>query len=272
MVDGGALCRAPADLLEGELKPLHGFELARKATDRHAIVALIEDYQLTPETIPEQWLGTPDVWEALLESMPYCALLRNLGKLTAVGLITPQGETTALVAARLVDHRRIERAKVHPVTLLEKLLDYKQRHQVPAIAAALEAAYYTSFANVPPPPRSIGLKLDPAALIPSTAMAMLAERKEPGSGATPARLDAVMEAVRLTAAAEPPSGAEAMVVVTADREWRPFDRPAGVPLVVIAPHARGPVVTGAADPWLLQVCGFDATVPPVVADFIANPI
>src|SRR5207237_4567079 len=118
---------------EGELKQVHGFELAKRAADKHEIVDLIEAYQLSYEMIPERWLGTADVWEALLDTMPYCAMLRNLGRLTAAGLIAPQGEATALVAARLVDTRRIARAKANPVTLLSTLLDHRKNHGVPAI-------------------------------------------------------------------------------------------------------------------------------------------
>jgi 60 kDa SS-A/Ro ribonucleoprotein len=264
----GALGRVPAGLLEDELKPIHAYELARKAADKQALVSLIEDYQLTQEMIPQHWLSAREVWEALLDSMPYCAMLRNLGRLTAVGLIAPQGETTALVAARLVDHRRIERARVHPVTLLRALLAYRERHGGGAIGAALEEAYYASFTNVTPAGRRIGLKLDASALIPSAAMAMLSARTEPGdAGKRHDRLDAVMDAIRAAPTAGPAFGVEGLVVVTAERKWTPPDRPAGVPLVVIAPHATAPPVAPADDPWMLQVVGFNATVPPVVADF-----
>ena len=265
----GELGRVSSELLEGELKPIHGFEQARRTTDRHELVRLIEDYQLTHEMIPERWLATAAVWEAVLESMPYCAMLRNLGRLTAVGLIAPQGETTALVAARLVDHRRIARAKIHPAALLEILVEYRGRYDVPVIAAALEEAYYASFANVKPAGRRLGLTLDRAALIPSVVMAMLAARTEPGTvGSKPERLDAMMEAVQRSSEAGWRTGAEARVIVISGRECRLPDRPAGMPLVVIAPHADAPVVANADDPWLLQVVGFNPTVPPVVADFV----
>ena len=266
----GELGRAPVELLEGELKPIHGFDLARKVTDRRSLMALIEDYQLTQEMIPQRWLGAPDVWEALLESMPYCAMLRNLGKLTAMGLIEAQGETTALLAARLVDHRRIERARVHPVTLLQALLQYRERHGVAAICAALEEAYYASFANVMPAGRRIGLTLDASALIPSVVMAMLVARTEPGAaGSKHERLGAVIDALQAAPQSGWRSGADALVVVTAGKSCIPADRPAGVRLVVIAPNAERPVVTG-EDSLMLQVVGFDATVPPLVADFLRS--
>jgi 60 kDa SS-A/Ro ribonucleoprotein len=271
----GELGRAPEELLDGELKQVHGFERARKAADKREVIDLIETFQLTHEMIPERWLGSAEVWEALLETMTYCAMLRNLGKLTAAGLIAPQGEATALVAARLVDHRRIARAKANPVTLLSTLLDYRKNQDVPAISAALETAYYASFANVQPAGRHVGLRLDAAAPMASTVMAMLAVRTEPSATILPDcvakedRVDAVMAAVQSAQAhADAYPQVEALVAVTGDGRWPLEARPAGMPLVIIAPNATEPPIANPGDPSVLQVVGFDATVPRVVAEFI----
>jgi 60 kDa SS-A/Ro ribonucleoprotein len=256
-VEGG-LEHAPADLLSGDLKQVYGYELGQKATDAREVINLIEDYQLTHEMIPERWLATADVWEALLETMPYCALLRHLGKLTAVGLIAPQGETTALVAARLLDHRRMARAKANPFTLLSTLLDYRKNDGVPAIARALEQAFYASFEYVKPAGGLIDLRLDPGALIPSTILAMRAARTEPGARIQPVtfskedKLDAVMKAI----AAHPPVSEGTIRVKGGDRE------------VVIAPNASEPPMRDLRDPNIMQIAGFDATVPALVSDFL----
>lgn len=258
-VEGG-LDHAPADLLAGDLKQVYGYELAQKAIDARQIINLIEDYQLTHEMIPERWLGMADVWEALLETMPYCALLRHLGKLTAVGLIAPQGETTALVAARLLDHRRMARAKANPFTLLSTLLDYRKGNGVPAIARALEQAFYASFESVKPGGGRIDLSLDPAALIPSTILAMRAARTEAGANIYPVairkedKLDAVMQAI----GAHPPQSGATITVKAGDRE------------VVIALNAAEPPKRNLRNPNVLVVVGFDATVPTLVADFLRD--
>lgn len=271
----GELGRAPEELLGGELKQVYGFEKARKAVDKFEVIELIEAFQLTHEMIPERWLGSAEVWEVLLDTMPYCAMLRNLGKLTAAGLIAPQGEATALVAARLVDHRRIARAKANPVTLLSTLLDYRKGLGAPAICAALETAYYASFANVKPAGCHVGLRLDASAPIASTVMAMLAARTEasatilPDCVAKEDRLDAVMAAVQ-SAQAHPNiyPGVAALVAVTGDGKWTAEGRRTGVPLVIIAPNATEPPIANPSDPAMLQVVGFDATVPAVVAEFL----
>jgi 60 kDa SS-A/Ro ribonucleoprotein len=268
------LGRVSEELLAGELKQVHGYERARKAADKREVIELIDAFQLTHEMIPDRWLGAADVWEALLDTMPYCAMLRNLGRLTAAGLIAPQGEVTALVAARLVDHRRIVRAKANPVTLLSTLLEYRQSHGVPAICAALETAFYASFTNMKPAGGHVALRLDGGALIASTVMAMLVARTEPSATILPDcvakqdRLDTVMAAVQSAPAHSGgcPDGA-ALVAVTGDGRWTAEARPAGIPLVMIAPNAKEPPVANPT-PSMLQVVGFDATVPAVVADFI----
>ena len=49
----------------------------------------IREHRFTHEMLLSEWKNDPDVWEALLEDMPQTALLRNLGKMTAVGLLSP---------------------------------------------------------------------------------------------------------------------------------------------------------------------------------------
>ena len=50
---------------------------------------MIKDCDLPREAIPTQWLNELEVWDALLQRMPLTALVRNLGKMTAVGLVKP---------------------------------------------------------------------------------------------------------------------------------------------------------------------------------------
>ena len=48
-------------------------------------MGLINDFDLPREAIPTQWLNELEVWDALLQHMPLTALMRNLGKMWAVG-------------------------------------------------------------------------------------------------------------------------------------------------------------------------------------------
>jgi len=275
----GELGRVPDDLLTADLKQIYAFEQAKKARDRSEVVRLIEDYQLTHEMLPAQWANSAEVWEALLETMPYCAMLRHLAKLTAVGLIAEQGAATALLAARLVDRRRIARAKANPVTLLSALLQYRQNGGVSAIAAALEEAYYLSFENIQPCGRRICLMTDGAAPLASASMAMLAARTESHAVTLPEiskkdRLDAVFARQAVPPLLDAGADADAIVIVTGDAGSLPsLERYRGASrIVTIAanadPNADVAPLAEPSDPRMLHVVGFDATVPSVVADFI----
>ncbi len=178
-VDGEPGHLASPHVLDGELRQVSAFELARKAASEDQVVRLIEDYRLTHEMIPSQWKNSPDVWEALLESMPYKALVRNLGKLTAIGLLRPQSAATALVVARLIDRKRVANSRIHPIALLAALLIYKQGRgekgglrwmPVPNIIDALDEAFYLAFDNVEPSGKRIYLALDASGSMQRTAV------------------------------------------------------------------------------------------------------
>lgn len=229
---------------------------------------------MTYEMIPEPWLNSADVWEALLDGMPYCAMLRNLGRLAAAGLVAAQGQATALLAARLVDNRRIARAKVSPVTLLSTLLAFRRNHEVPAISAALETAFYASLGNVPAAGRRIGLILDGSAPIASTVLAMLATRNEGSASLLPAcvsredRLDTVMTAVdSVRPHLDTYPDSEVLVVISGRGGWIAPSRLTNVPAVMVAPHATDAAPTEAANPAMLTIVGFDASVPRAIAEF-----
>jgi len=160
---------ATADVLDGELRQIRAFELAQKPAGEAELVHLIEDYRLTQEMIPSEWKNSARVWEALLDSMPYMAMVRNLGKLTAVGLLQPQSAATALVVARLTDRKRISNSRVHPISLLAALLIYKQGQgekgnlawaPVASIIDALDEAFYLAFDNVEPTGKRIYVAID----------------------------------------------------------------------------------------------------------------
>jgi hypothetical protein len=71
-----AVCKLP-EIIEA-------FEKAKKTSSKAEIVGLINDFDLPREAIPTQWLNELEVWDALLQRMPLTALVRNLGKMSAV--------------------------------------------------------------------------------------------------------------------------------------------------------------------------------------------
>ena len=52
---------------------------------------------------------TVQVWAALLEKMPMTAMIRNLGKMSAIGLLKPLSSHAALVCQKLGDENLLHR-------------------------------------------------------------------------------------------------------------------------------------------------------------------
>lgn len=134
-----------------------GFELARRVTDPSEAASLVREYQLTHECLPSSMLAHAEVWEALLEHMPIHALVRNLARMTANGLLTSQSDATTRVVHRLGDWDAIVRARLHPLAVLSALKTYQQGHgergrlswrPVTRIVDALDSAFYGAFGSV----------------------------------------------------------------------------------------------------------------------------
>jgi 60 kDa SS-A/Ro ribonucleoprotein len=130
---------------------------------------LVEGYGLPWEAIPTQWLAQADMWRTLLPHLPLTALLRNLARLTANGVLMPLGAETEQVAARLTDAEHLRRARVHPVAVLAALMTYQQGKgvrgsltwdPVTQIVDALDKAFYLAFQNVEPTGKRLVLALD----------------------------------------------------------------------------------------------------------------
>lgn len=142
---------------DGEPHPLiAAYEALQTASEKQAAV-LIRENRLPREAVPTELLNSRVVWEALAEEMPITALIRNLGKMSAVGLIAPLSEAAKAAAERITDVDRLRRGRVHPMQLLAALRTYSQGHgekgslawnAEPRVVAALDAAFYSSFANV----------------------------------------------------------------------------------------------------------------------------
>lgn len=131
--------------------------------------AVIRIYRLTREMIPTELLRHRVVWAALLDRMPLAALIRNLGVMTAVGLIAPGSDAARAIAGRLGDREAVRRARVHPVSVLSALAAYgggrgvrgrRTWKPVREVVDALDAAFYLAFGNVRPSGKRIMLALD----------------------------------------------------------------------------------------------------------------
>lgn len=103
----------------GELpKLIEAFEQAKKASSKDEIVKLITEHDLPHEAILTQWLNEVAVWDALLAHMPLTARIRNLGKMTSIGLVQPFSDAAKLIARKLGDEKALKRARIHPLAVL----------------------------------------------------------------------------------------------------------------------------------------------------------
>jgi 60 kDa SS-A/Ro ribonucleoprotein len=150
-------------------KLIEAFEQAKKASSKDAIVQLITEHDLPREAIPTQWLNEVAVWDALLANMPITAMIRNLAKMTSIGLVQPFSEAAKLIVRKLSDEAVLKRARIHPLAVLIAEKVYAQGRgekgsltwkPVPQIIDALDAAFYATFQNVEPCGKPMLLALD----------------------------------------------------------------------------------------------------------------
>lgn len=134
---------------------------AKEPRNTRELVRLIEDHGLVREELPTQFLQEPEVWRALLRSgkgMPMTAMLRNLAKMTSIGLFQKDPASRRAVCSALRDRRRLQAARVHPLAVLVALNTYKRGRGVRGslswsvdrkVLAALDEAFSLSFDCIP---------------------------------------------------------------------------------------------------------------------------
>ncbi len=144
------------------------FEKAKTASEKD-LVKLILEQRLPREAIPTEKLNSLPVWEALLDRMPMTAMIRNLGKMTSIGLVKPLSAATSVICDRLRNADYLKKSRIHPIAVLMALKVYNQDHgekgsltwnHVPAISAALNDAFYACFGNVRPCNKPLLIGLD----------------------------------------------------------------------------------------------------------------
>jgi 60 kDa SS-A/Ro ribonucleoprotein len=189
--------------VEGELpRVVEGYLKAAQAATPAESANLVREYQLPRECVRTEHLGEPAVLEALLEPMPLTALVRNLGNLTAAGVVAPFSDATKLVADKLSDIDHLRRSRLHPMTIFLALATYASGRgargsgawtPVQQIVDALDAAFYAAAANVIPTGKRLLVAIDVSgsmqapvmgapvsAAEAAAAMALVLARTEPG--------------------------------------------------------------------------------------------
>lgn len=154
-----------AEVPKEYVAPIIGGYMAANAHPEKPQPELVAGLSLPREALPTQWLNDKGVWTALLkngrgQTMPIGAMLRNLGKMTAMGLFNPLHPVeVATVVDALTDPAVLKNGRLHPFAMLMALKTYAQGHGDKGslkwdanseIVDALNAGFYKAFDAVEP--------------------------------------------------------------------------------------------------------------------------
>lgn len=148
---------------------LEATEKAKRCTDEDEMVKMIQTHGLEREHIPTQLLNSRKVWEALIMNLKMEAAIRNLGKITSLGLCGEGSFVEQAICSKLTDEKALKEARIHPFKVLLALTTYEKGRGEKGhlswepnknVIAALDKAYYLSFASVEPTGKRYLLAID----------------------------------------------------------------------------------------------------------------
>lgn len=145
----------PTGTPEGYIQAVQKLKSTR---DVNEAIDLVRVNGLTHEMVPNGLKNSPELWDALLRSMPATALLRNLGKISSLGLLSPLSDTESFVVRNLEMFGKSPGTRIHPMNFLVASLVYQggkgvrgSLSWVPSqrVVGALETAFYDSMNTYP---------------------------------------------------------------------------------------------------------------------------
>lgn len=124
------------------------------------IPTLLDRYNLPWEALPDEAMNDPKVWDQMLDNgVPLGALLRQLPRLTRIGMLPQMGGRTDEVAHLLFNDAALQKARIHPINVLTALKTYRSGHAMRGsstwdptakIVDALDEMFYASFGFINP--------------------------------------------------------------------------------------------------------------------------
>lgn len=139
-----------------------------EAKDIESIYQLIGKGHVPFEVLPTDIRKDPRVWQEMLPTMGYEAMVRNLGNMTSYGVFK-NDEYKKILVGRLANSAELRKSRIHPLKLLIALITYGNGKGTRGsntwnvdglVAGILEAAMYSSFKNIVPSGKRIYLALD----------------------------------------------------------------------------------------------------------------
>lgn len=140
------------------------------------------------EMLPDAALGEPEVWALMLDKgMPTGALLRQLPRLTRIGLLTNGSGAAKTVVKQLTDTEILRKARIHPVNVLVALRTYASGQgrgsswtPVRRIIDALDETFYASFGLIEPTEKRTLLAVDCSASMDWSQNRLFGRPGQPG--------------------------------------------------------------------------------------------
>jgi 60 kDa SS-A/Ro ribonucleoprotein len=306
---------------------LRRLDTAEKSAPATA-AGIIKHWRVPWEGVPSGLLKDPRVCEVLLEDMPVMATLRQLGKMTSVGVLKPgKWDAVEMVCDRL---KGVKGARVHPMQVLFALKTYGSGKgfrgkltwtPVEQILEALDNAFYLAFGNVESAGKTIVIGLDVSSSMDgsmiansnitareaATAMAMVTSAVEPRIVTLAftdeliqfhikpkQSLEGVIQSVRhlpfggtdcalpILVAMQQEIPVDAFIIYTDNETWAGNIHPAqalkkyrnkwnnNAKLIVVGMTSNGFSIADPNDRDMLDVVGFDTSVPQLMSDFISS--
>ena len=156
------------DEYKDSLSIIWAFEKVKSVQTDVEAAKLVEEYKLPLEAVPST-LKTPKVLETALPHLGLTAIIRNLGNYTKHGILSPQSDALKLVTSRITDKGKLQKARIHPLSVLQAMETYKTGQGLKGsghwdvnsqIVDALDDAFYLSFDNIIPTGKRVMLALD----------------------------------------------------------------------------------------------------------------
>jgi hypothetical protein len=144
-------------------------ELAKTGEKKDAATAIAimeKNKKIQREHLPTELLNTPQIWDTLLSGMGMTALVRNLGKLSQVGVTSTRSPD---IIRMLTDPKGVKDSKIHPLQVLIGMKTYSQGKGdlgsmtwTPSsyITTALSTTFKLAFGNITPTGKRYMLGLD----------------------------------------------------------------------------------------------------------------
>ena len=131
-----------------------------------AIAIMEQNKKIQREHLPTELLNTPQIWNTLLTGMGMTALVRNLGKLSQVGVASSRSQD---IIKMLGDPKNVKDSKIHPLQVLVGMKTYSQGKgdlgsmTWPVnsyITTALSTTFRQAFGNITPTGKRFMIGLD----------------------------------------------------------------------------------------------------------------